>query len=149
MEKALRADDITGYFGTGEQDLRSYSPLGLAFVGDAVYSLIVRTITIEQGNTKVEKLHLRVSDYARASYQSALAAAIYELLDEEETDVYKRGRNARSHAAPKNASTGDYHRATGLEALIGYLYLAGREERIMELMKKGMQLLKEKEDGIQ
>ena len=149
MEKDLRAQDITGFFEIGEQDIRTYSPLGLAFVGDAVYSLIVRTITIEQGNTKVEKLHSRVSDYARATYQSALAGVIAELLDEEEKDVYKRGRNARSHAAPKSASTGDYHRSTGLEALIGYLYLAGKEERIMELMKAGMQALKEKEDGIQ
>ena len=149
MEEGLRAEDIREAFETPKQDIRSYSPLALAFVGDAVYSLAVRTMILEQGNTRVEKLHSRVSSYARASYQSALAAAIAEELSEDELDIYRRGRNAKSHAAPKNATSGDYHRATGLEALIGYLYLKGEEERILELIKRGMEILKEKEDGVQ
>ncbi len=149
MEEGLRAEDIREAFKTHEQDIRSYSPLALAFVGDAVYSLAVRTMILEQGNTRVEKLHSRVSAYARASYQSAMAAAIADELSEDEADIYRRGRNAKSHAAPKSATSGDYHRATGLEALIGYLYLKGEENRILELIRKGMEILKEKEDGIQ
>ena len=148
MEKDLRAKDIAAAFETGEADIRTYSPLGLAFVGDAVYSLIVRTMVMEKGNTPVDRLHRKVSSYARASYQSALAAEIAEKLSEEEAEVYRRGRNAKSHAAPKNATTGDYHRSTGLEALIGYLYLSGKEERIFELMKNGMEALEGK-DGLQ
>ena len=148
MEKDLRAKAITEFFGTDEKDIRTYSPLALAFVGDAVYSLVFRTIMIEQGSNRVDNLHRKVSRYARASYQSEMASAIAGILREEEAEVYRRGRNAKSHAAPKSATSGDYHRATGLEALIGFLYLKGEEARILELMKAGMQALEEK-DGIQ
>ena len=119
MEKDLRAKNITEYFGSEEKDLRTYSPLALAFVGDAVYSLVLRTIMIEQGSNRVDNLHRKVSRCARASYQSEMATAIADILSEEEADIYRRGRNAKSHAAPKSSTCGDYHRATGLEALIG------------------------------
>lgn len=124
-------------FQLGEQEINSYSPLVLAYVGDCVYELIVRTILVEQSNCPVRKLHKKATAYVKAKAQADLIMAVQDDLTEEEKDVYRRGKNAKSHTVPKNASLGDYRRATGLEAVIGYLYLKKDMERALELIKLG------------
>ena len=127
-----------------QKDLRTYSPLTLAYLGDAVYELVVRTALVERGNCPVNRLNKMASDLVKASAQSQMAARIESELTEEEAAVYRRGRNAHSPTMAKHASMGDYRRATGVEALVGYLYLKGDMERVLELMEKG---LKGEDDG--
>ena len=122
-----------------KQDIKSYSPLTLAYLGDAVYELIVRTMLVEKANMQVNKLHQKASSHVKASAQKDMIFAVLDLLTEEEMSIYKRGRNAKSFTSAKNATIGDYRIATGFEALIGYLYLLGKTERILELVKIGME----------
>lgn len=126
-------------FGAEAQDLRTYSPLTLAYIGDAVYELLVRSFLVCGGNAPVNELNRRASSYERATRQAKVAGAILEELSEEETTVYRRGRNAHSATRAKNAAMGDYRRATGLEALVGYLYLTGRLSRAAELLRRGFE----------
>jgi ribonuclease-3 family protein len=121
-----------------ETDIKSYSPLTLAFIGDVVYDLIIRTIIVERGNAPVNKLHKRVSNLVKAPAQMELFHKIEAELDEEELAVYKRGRNAKSFTSAKNASITEYRIATGLEALFGHLYLTGQFCRVLELTKIGL-----------
>jgi len=109
------------------------SPLALAFVGDAVYSLLVRTRLLQQANRPVDKLHKGAAEQVRAGAQAEAYCKIAPLLTEQEAELYRRGRNAHTGSLPKNASAAEYHSATGLEALFGWLYLAGETERIYEL----------------
>ncbi len=111
-----------------------YSPLALAYLGDAVYELFVRTYLLKDLNMPVQKLHKAAIGMVNAKAQSDLYQKIKDILTEEETAVYKRGRNTNSHP-PKNADLIDYKSATGIEALIGYLYLKGDSDRILELMR--------------
>ena len=127
-------DGIRKQFLLEAPDWRQYSPLTLAFVGDCVYDLVVRTIVVGRANTNPNRLHKQKADVVKAQAQAACAEALLELLTEEELAVYKRGRNAHSHSAAKNASIGDYRKATGLEALYGFLYLTGQNERMLELI---------------
>lgn len=101
--------------------------------------MVVRTIIVEQANAPVNKLHKKVSSIVKASAQMELLHRIKSDFTEEEERIYKRGRNAKSFTAAKNASIGDYRVATGLEALMGYLYLTNQMERIIFLMKKGLE----------
>ena len=111
------------------------SPLSLAHIGDAVYELYVRTRTIrEHPNMPAHKLHTHAVKYVKAAAQSASVSAIADILTEDEIAVFKRGRNAKSPTVPKNADIRDYRRATGFEALIGYLYLSGENERLDYIM---------------
>ena len=142
METSLKL--LEEAFSLPRQDLRSYSPLTLAYIGDAVYEVLVRTILVRQGNCPVNRLNRKASTLVRASAQSEMIGRLLPHLTEEEESVYKRGRNAHSPTMAKNATVGDYRRATGLEALIGYLYLKQDTERIVELMQKG--LFKENKD---
>ena len=112
-----------------------YSPVALAFIGDAVYELYVRKAVIASGKSKANELHLMAVDKVRASYQDAAALRIKPMLTQEEAEIYRRGRNCSAVHAPKNADVTQYRRATGLEALIGYLHINGRFERIDELME--------------
>lgn len=128
-----------------EVDVRTYSPLALAFIGDGIYDLVIRTMIVRQGNCQPEKLHKQTSTLVKASAQSEMIDRIMELLTEEELSVYKRGRNAKSYTMAKNATMKDYRKATGFEALMGYLYLKNETERMMFLIKKG---LEGKERGI-
>lgn len=121
-----------------EIDPKTYSPLGLAYIGDAVYEIAVRTLVISEGNMSVNKYHKKSSSLVKASAQARVYDNIKERLTDEETAVYKRGRNAKSATAAKNASIVEYRMATGVEALIGYLYLSGRMARAVELMKIGL-----------
>ena len=110
-------------FHLEEQDLRSYSPLTLAYIGDGVYELIIRTILVKKGNCPVNRLHKKASSLVKAGAQSAIMEVIEEELTPEELSVYRRGRNAHSPTMAKHATMADYRRATGFEALMGYLYL--------------------------
>ena len=121
-----------------QMDPKAYSPLGLAYIGDAVYEIAVRTLVISEGNMSVNKYHKKSSSLVKASAQAGVYDNIKEKLTDEEAAVYKRGRNAKSATAAKNASIVDYRMATGVEALIGYLYLSGRTARALELIKIGL-----------
>lgn len=135
--------DLVGYlkqnFGLPQTDIKTYSPLTLAYIGDSIYDLIIRTIIVEGGNAPVNTLHKRASSLVKASAQMEMFHAVEEALTEEELGVYKRGRNAKSYTSAKNASVSDYRSATGFEALMGYLYLTGRLERAVELIRLGLQ----------
>lgn len=125
-------------------DVREYSPLTLAYMGDAVYELLIRTKVVTHGNAPVNKLNKKASQLAKAGAQSAMAEILAEYFTEEELSVYKRGRNAHSYTKAKNATTGDYRRATGFEAVFGYLYLKGDMLRISELFSLAMNKYNEK-----
>lgn len=142
MEKSVEEGLISlikEKFALPDTDLKTYSPLTLAFIGDVVYDLIIRTLIVEQGNAPVNKLHKRVSSLVKASAQMELYHVIEDMLSEEELSVYRRGRNAKSFTTAKNATVTEYRSATGLEALVGYLYLDNRLERVLELIKAGLQ----------
>ncbi len=116
---------------------KQLSPLSLAYIGDSVYELYVRTRVIEEHpNLPAHKLHLKTVKYVKAHAQSNSVTAMLPMLTDEEAAVYKRGRNAKSNTMPKNADMADYRRATGFEALIGFVYLTGNEDRLYELFKK-------------
>lgn len=110
-----------------------YNTLTLAFLGDAVYSLMVRERLVKNSALAAGKLHRMSVDEVNAKAQSEGAKKLLPILNDEETDIFKRGRNAHPHHSPKNQSEGDYHYATGLEALFGYLYLEGKTDRLNEL----------------
>ncbi len=129
---------IEAAFCLSGQDIRTYSPLVLAFIGDGVYDLVIRTLVVEQGNTHANILHRRTSKIVKAETQAAVIEALLPVLTEEEQAVYKRGRNAKSGTKARSASLADYRKATGFEALIGYLYLEHRIERVLELVKTGL-----------
>lgn len=127
-------DTFTKKFNLGEKvPPAQYSPLALAYVGDCVYELFVRTYLLKDSNLPVQKLHRSAISLVNAKAQSDLYQKVKGKLSEEETAIYKRGRNTNSHP-PKNADMVDYKSATGMEALIGYLYLKGESERISELL---------------
>lgn len=114
-------------------DTENLSPLTLAFMGDTVFDMFVREQLICQANRPVNALHSSATRLVKASAQSKAMDKIMDMLTEKELAVFKRGRNAHTNHRAKNASEGDYHRATGLEALFGYLYLKGEIERLREL----------------
>lgn len=112
-----------------------FSPLSLAYIGDGVYELFVRTRVMEEHeNMPAYKLHKKTVQYVKARSQSNSIEAMLPQLTEDEEAVYKRGRNAKSNTSPKNADMMDYRRATGFEALLGYLYLSDESARLYELM---------------
>lgn len=129
---------LRGRFGLADPDIRTYSPLTLAYIGDEVFDLIVRTVVVEKGNTRPNRLHARTSRIVKAHTQALMAEYLQEYLDEEEADIYRRGRNANSHTMAKNASVSDYRKATGIETLAGYLYLTDRFERLVTLLKQAV-----------
>lgn len=131
-------EQIQQKFLLKQMPAKEYSPLVLAYIGDGIYDMIVRTIFVSYGNTQVDKLNKQASNVCRASSQAAIAFAIAPLLTEEETSAYRRGRNARSFTKAKNATMSDYRHATGLEALCGYLYLNGEMERLLGSSFRGL-----------
>lgn len=128
-------------FQMQEVDIREYSPLTLAYIGDSIYDLIIKSLVINEGNKQVQKLHRMTSSLVQASAQSRMMRTIQEHLTEDEHAVYKRGRNAKSISPAKNQSITDYRRATGFEALIGYLYLKKEWKRMLDLVKIGLDSL--------
>ena len=131
-------DYINTKFDITSKDIRTYSPLTLAYIGDAVYDLVIRSVLVNRGNTAVNNLHKKASAIVKAPSQAAVAASIMEELTEEEKDIYRRGRNSKPHTKAKNASTMEYLEATGLEAVIGFLYLKGDTDRALDLIKLGL-----------
>ena len=138
MEKSLiLKEKFLNAFNLEEQDLRTYSPLTLAYIGDAIFELVVRTVLVERKNTQAEKLHKAATKIVKAETQALMIEALKEDLSEAEMAVYKRGRNAKAFTRAKNATMSEYRRATGFEALMGYLYLKGDIERMIELIRLG------------
>lgn len=125
-------------FSLEDQDLKTYSPLTLAYLGDGIYELIIRTILVKKGNCPVNQLHQKASKLVRASYQSQMVEKLEPVLTDEELSVYRRGRNAHSYTMAKHATMADYRRATGFEALIGYLFLKEDFERMLSLVRIGI-----------
>ncbi|MCD7882885.1 MAG: ribonuclease III [Lachnospiraceae bacterium] len=128
-------------FSLPSRDWKQYSALELAYIGDAAYELIIRTIYVKRADMQVEKLHRKVTRCVSAKAQAKMAASLLPLLDEEETAIYRRGRNAKPYTKAKNATLAEYLEATGFEAVMGYLYLEGRFERMNELTAKGLEAL--------
>jgi ribonuclease-3 family protein len=143
MEQSLAsfAEWFRQLYHLDKPDVRQYSALTLAYIGDAVYEIIIRSYVVGRGNAQVEKLHKRSSRLVKAKTQADLIKAVAPQLTEEERAVYKRGRNAKSYTMAKNATMSDYRHATGCEALIGYLYLSERYERLTTLIHEGLTAL--------
>ncbi len=120
-------------FGFKRADAATYSPLVLAYIGDAVYELMIRAKIVNDGNMQVNKLHKKSAGLVKAETQANLIKALTSYLNEEELTVYKRGRNAKSATVAKHATVVDYRMATGFEALIGWLFLSEQFERLTEL----------------
>lgn len=114
-------------------DVNKISMLGLAHVGDAVYELLTRTMLCAQGHSSVTELHRLTVSLVNAPAQAKAAEKIMQELSDEELAIYRRGRNTKVNSVPHNADIGQYHAATGIEALFGWLYLQGRQERVNEL----------------
>ena len=131
MEKSVEWEFDTymqEIFQMKEVDIKEYSPLTLAYIGDCIYDLIIKTLVINEGNRQVQKLHQKTSSYVQASAQSKMMRTMQEHLTEEEHAIYKRGRNAKSVAPAKN---------------LGYLYLKKEWKRMLELVKIGLDSIKE------
>jgi ribonuclease-3 family protein len=129
MESLLTHDPVD------EKTLREYPAVILAYIGDAVFELLVRNHIVASGKRKVKDIHLDTVGLVKAENQARVIRQIFAELSEEEKDIVKRGLNAKS-TPPKNADSGDYHMSTGFEALIGYLYLKGDEDRLLYLVNK-------------
>lgn len=127
-------DEIKKKFDCKPVDIRTYSPLALAYIGDAVYDLIVRSVIVARANRPPAKLHKAVIQYVNAKTQAKMIEVLEAELTEEESAVYHRGRNSKSYTTAKNASVTDYRKATGLEALFGYLYLNNEMDRLLNLV---------------
>ena len=128
-----------------EPETDSCSPLVLAYIGDCIYDLIIKSMVVGRGNKQVQRLHEETSSYVQASAQSQMMRTMQQHLTEEEHAIYHRGRNTRSVSAAKNQTITDYRRATGFEALLGYLFLKKRYARLMEIVKIGLDSLEKKE----
>lgn len=132
---------IKQQFDIKEVDMRTYSPLTLAYIGDGIYDIIIRSIVVDRANTSANRLHKHTSSMVKAQTQARMIELLEEHLSQEEADIYRRGRNAKSYTTAKNASVADYRKATGFEAVMGYLYLKDDIKRAIELVKLGAQLL--------
>ncbi len=121
------------------KDVNAMSMLGLAHIGDGVYELLTRTMLCRQGHSAAGTLHRLTVSYVNAPAQARAVQKILPVLSESELAVYKRGRNAKVNSVPQKATEGEYHAATGLEALFGWLYLQGQIERIDELFSMIME----------
>ena len=136
MEKSV--EYLKQLFDLPEVKVKQYSPLTLAYIGDAAYELVVRTVLVSRANTQVNKLHNAASNLVKAETQSRMIDVLEPHFTPEEEHIYKRGRNAKSYTSAKNASITDYRRATGFEAVMGYLYLKGEFTRMLDLIKLGI-----------
>jgi ribonuclease-3 family protein len=144
MEESVKqeiglTDAILAGLSLSESNPRQLSPLVLAYIGDCVYDLVIKTYLLDKkGNMPVNKLNRMASNLVKAQTQSELIGIIEDKLNDDELAVYKRGRNAKSYTSAKNASIGDYRRATGFEALVGYLYLDRQYARMVELVHEAL-----------
>ena len=144
MEESIKIEEaIAKALKLETVDPRTYSPLVLAYIGDAVYELLIRTKVINHGSMQVNKMHKKSASLVKAETQANIIKAIQDDLTEEELAVYKRGRNAKSATTAKHATMIDYRMATGFEALIGYLYLRARHDRLLDLIRDGLEKIGE------
>lgn len=127
-----------GLPGLRPRDARQISPLVLAYIGDTVYDLFVRTLLVESTDGTAHTMHLQAAKHVCAAAQAEALRRILPLLSEEEHAIFKRGRNAHMGTVPKHAQIADYRASTGLEALFGYLYLSGADARLAELMRMAL-----------
>ncbi|MBR5916626.1 MAG: ribonuclease III, partial [Lachnospiraceae bacterium] len=130
---------IKEQFDIKDTDINTYNPLTLAFIGDSVYETIVRTIAVSKGNKSVNALAKDKNKLVNAKTQSRIAEILTEYYTDEEADIYRRGKNAKTANHSKSAAYSEYHRATGLEAVFGYLYLTGNLDRCLELLKTALE----------
>ena len=146
MEKSMISleDSLDSVFGLSSKDWKLYSPLTLAYLGDAVYEMVIRTICVKRTNMQTQKLHRKVTGYVSAKAQAKMMDALAGELTEEEESIYRRGRNSKPYTKAKNASMEEYLKATGFEALVGYLYLQKEYERMNALLAHGIEALQEK-----
>lgn len=133
--EALLLTTINDVFSQKKVRPNEYSPLTLAFIGDSVFDVIIKSVMVERANCQVNKLQTRTSKIVKATSQALMVDALKDELTEEEVTILRRGRNAKPYTKAKNASYGEYCKATGLEALVGYLYLKGETERLVKLVK--------------
>lgn len=144
MEEIL--DYLLRPFDIERKEASEFSPLVLAYIGDAVYETVIRSILVSMGNRPVNKLNKDATSLVKASAQSDIIKLISGSLSDEEYTIFKRGRNSSPHTMAKNASMTDYKYATGFEALIGFLYLDNRFDRALELIRLGLNLYLDKND---
>ena len=146
MEKSIISleDSLDSVFGLSSKDWKLYSPLTLAYLGDAVYEMVIRTICVKRTNMQTQKMHRKVTGYVSAKAQAKMMDALIGELTEEEESIYRRGRNSKPYTKAKNASMEEYLKATGFEALVGYLYLQKEYERMNALIAHGIEALQEK-----
>jgi len=130
---------IKQQFELKELEVNGYSPLTLAYIGDSIYDLVIKTIVVSKANCPASKLHKQTSELVKAEAQANMADFLQEYMTEQEQSIYRRGRNAKSHTMAKNASISDYRKATGLEAVFGFLYLQNDIARMIDLVKIGLQ----------
>ena len=146
MEKSIISleDSLDSVFGLSSKDWKLYSPLTLAYLGDAVYEMVIRTICVKRTNMQTQRLHRKVTGYVSAKAQAKMMDALIGELTEEEESIYRRGRNSKPYTKAKNASMEEYLKATGFEALVGYLYLQKEYERMNALIAHGIEALQGK-----
>lgn len=135
--------DIINYFGGKDIDIKTYAPLTLAYIGDDVFDLIIRTIVVNEGNVSPNMLQKKSIRYVCAPSQAKMYDAIKDSFTKKEADIARRGRNSKPNTKAKNASLEEYMKATALETVIGFLYLNDDMERIYELIKYGVKIIKE------
>lgn len=142
MEESLKVEELLRHYYQAMEmeqiDPETYSPLILAYIGDAVYELMIRSKVINRGSMQMNKIHQHSTALVKASAQAALIRAIEEELTSQELSVYKRGRNAKSPTVAKHATVIDYRTATGLEALVGWLFLTRQYQRLTDLISTGL-----------
>ncbi len=141
MEESIKAERMN----LAETEPAMYSPLVLAYLGDAVYELMIRSKVVRQGNTQVNKMHKKSASLVKAQTQASMIRLLEPDLTKEELAIFKRGRNAKSVTMAKHATMAEYRMATGMEALVGYLYLSEQFERLLELISLGLKKIEERE----
>ena len=134
MEKSLD-QYFTAILGVEDSNPAEYSGLALAYIGDSVFDLLVKTVLVSKDNKQAFKYHKEAIHIVNAESQAGYIDLLEEKLTEQEMTIYKRGRNTKTHSKAKNASVGQYRKATGFEALIGYLYLNKEYDRLFELTR--------------
>ena len=138
MEESLNFSNLKKNLQIEDKDIRTFSPLSLAYMGDTIFDLMIRSVVLANGNTPVSKMHKACSEIVCATSQAAMIDAIFDDLTVEEKEVVTRGRNAKSKTTAKNASVLDYRKATSLEALLGYLYMEDKVDRLYEIITLGL-----------
>lgn len=140
MEESLKlCEYITDVFGLPQTDIKTVSPLTMAFIGDCIFDMIIRTLVIKRGEASVEKMHKACSEYVKAASQMKMFKLVEEELAQEEITAFKRGRNSKPHTTAKSASKSQYLYATGFEAMLGYLYFTDNIPRIVEIVRMGIE----------